>query len=533
MASSSPDTESPYTVGAIAGLRTGQSWITNSGIIKLNFMLAIFQISSYATGYDGSMMNGLQSLTTWQNSFNNPGASELGLLNAIQNVGQLITMPICAFSCDKFGRRPVLLAGAFVLMIGVALQAAAQNVGMFIAARGIIGMGLVLNITAAPLLLLELAFPRQQGPQVAIYNSLWNLGALAAAWITYGTFRIESTWAWRIPSLLQGLSSVIQIGLCLLIEESPRWLISKERDEEARKLICKYHANGDDSDLLVTLEMEEIRTALQLEHEARQNTSYLTFFQSKGNIRRFFIILSVGFFSQWSGNGLISYYLTLILDSIGYTAESTQTLINALLTLWSMIWSLVFAALMNKFGRRTLFLISTGGILAVYIVWTALEATYENKTALDGTGGDGYAKGVLAMIFLYKFFFSIGWTPLQVTYCIEILPFNLRARGLVLYNLFVALAGIFNQYVNPIGVTNSKWKFYITYDVWLAFELVVVYFLFVETGNLSLEETAVILDGEEHGDTLAGVTASIVEKKLGEHEKDRAVVESKVVTKTL
>lgn len=54
-------------------------------------------------------------------------------------------MPICAFSCDKFGRRPVLFVGAFILIIGVSLQAAAQNVGMFIVARGIIGMGLVLN----------------------------------------------------------------------------------------------------------------------------------------------------------------------------------------------------------------------------------------------------------------------------------------------------------------------------------------------------------------------------------------------------
>ncbi|CAI7647729.1 unnamed protein product [Penicillium discolor] len=527
---SQPTTESPFTVGALGSRGSGLSWLSNSGIIKLNLMLVLLQISSYATGYDGSMMNGLQSLTTWQNSFNNPGASELGLLNAIQNVGQLITMPVCAISCDKFGRRPVLFIGAFVLLVGVALQAAAQNVGMFIAARGIIGMGLVLNITAAPLLLLELAFPRQQGPQVAIYNSLWNLGALVAAWITYGTFRINSTWAWRLPSLLQGLSSVLQIGLCFLIEESPRWLISKERDDEARKLICKYHANGDDSDPLVTLEMEEIRVALQLEMEARRTTSYMTFFQSKGNIRRFFIILSVGFFSQWSGNGLISYYLTLILDSIGYKSESTQTLINALLTLWSMIWSLVFAALMNRFGRRTLFLISTAGILTVYIVWTALEAVYERGAALDGTGGDDrYAKGVLAMIFLYNFFYSVGWTPLQVTYCIEILPFDLRARGLVLYNLFVALAGIFNQYVNPIGVTNSKWKFYITYDVWLAFELVVVYFLFVETGSLSLEETAVILDGEEYGNKLVGTAASTAEKEIGEKAKLQAIANSQEI----
>ncbi|KAH7120225.1 putative sugar transporter [Dactylonectria estremocensis] len=501
---SSPSAERPVTVTGAIGSNAGAfSWLKNAGIVKLNLILILPLISSYATGFDGSMMNGLQSLDTWKDFFNNPGASELGLLNAIQNVGQLVALPFCAITCDRFGRRPALIFSACILLIGVILQAAAQNTGMFIAARGILGIGLALNITAAPLLLLELAYPRQQGPLVGIYNSLWSLGALSAAWITYGTFRINSEWAWRIPSLLQGLSSIVQILLCWLVEESPRWLMSKDRDEEARKLITKYHANGDDSDAIINLEMDEIRTALTLETHAANTTSYMSFFQTKGNIHRFFIILCVGFFSQWSGNGLISYYLTLILNSIGYRSQETQTLINALMTLWGMIWGLFFSAFINRFGRRTLFLTSTIGCLCVYVTWTALEATYEKQTALDGEGSDGIAKGVLAMIFLYNFFFCIGWTPLQVTYVIEILPFNLRARGLVLYNLFVALALIFNQYANPVGVTNSGWKYYITYDVWLAFEAVVVYFLFIETGNLTLEETAAVLDGPVYQDKLA------------------------------
>lgn len=397
---------------------------------------------------------------------------------------------------------------------------------MFIVARGIIGLGLAFNITAAPLLLLELAYPKQQGPVVGIYNSLWNLGALSAAWVTFGTFRIGNNWAWRVPSLLQGASSVVQIGLCFLVEESPRWLISKERDFEARRIITKYHADGDETSPLVTFEMEEIRAALRLEAEYNRTTSYLSFFQTKSNRRRFFIILAVGFFSQWSGNGLISYYLTLILNSIGYTSENTQTLINALLTLWSMIWSLIFSAVINRFGRRVMFLTSTIGCLVVYVVWTALEATYENQVAASGSGDNGYAKGVLAMIFLFNFAYSIGWTPLQVAYVIEILPFNLRARGLVLYNLFVSLALIFNQYVNPVGVTNSGWKYYIMYDVWLAFEVVVVYFLFVETGSLSLEETAAVLDGKDYENRLTLETGEM--KSVEVVEADRVEAEEKL-----
>lgn len=70
----------PVTVdAAIANKRGALKWLSNPGIVKLNCVLALSLVSSYATGYDGSMMNGLQSLDTWQDSFNHPGAQELGL----------------------------------------------------------------------------------------------------------------------------------------------------------------------------------------------------------------------------------------------------------------------------------------------------------------------------------------------------------------------------------------------------------------------------------------------------------------------
>lgn len=76
------------------------------------------------------------------------------------------------------------------MLIGVALQGGAQNTGMSIAARGIIDFGLAFNITAAPLLIMELAYPSQRATMVSICNSLWGLGAVVAAWTTYGTFRL-------------------------------------------------------------------------------------------------------------------------------------------------------------------------------------------------------------------------------------------------------------------------------------------------------------------------------------------------------
>lgn len=73
------------------------------------------------------------------------------------------------------------------------------------------------------------------------------------------------------------------------------------------------------------------------------------------------------------------------------------------------------------------------------IVWTALEAAFEKQTNLDGTGAPGVAKGVLAMIFLYNLAYNIGWGPLQVTYVVEILPYQLRARVSELSSLAIII----------------------------------------------------------------------------------------------
>jgi hypothetical protein len=110
----------------------------------------------------------------------------------------------------------------------------------------------------------------------------------------------------------------------------------------------------------------------------------------------------------------------------------------------------------------------------------------------------------------------------------------------VLYNLFVSLALIFNQYANPIALESIKWKCklyclfpvtlqprntndtadYIVYDVWLFVELLVVYFLFVETSGSSLEEMAVIIDGEEARDTIIEAVARVTEGKAMDQRED-------------
>ena len=88
----------------------------NPRLIILNAWILLLLITSSTNGFDGSMMNGLQSLPQWQNAFNYPGSSMLGLLNAIQNIGVLVGLPFAPYIADGVGRRPSVILGAGIMV---------------------------------------------------------------------------------------------------------------------------------------------------------------------------------------------------------------------------------------------------------------------------------------------------------------------------------------------------------------------------------------------------------------------------------
>ncbi|KAJ3039982.1 hypothetical protein HDV00_011537 [Rhizophlyctis rosea] len=366
---------------------------------------------------------------------------------------------------------------------------------MFIAARGLIGFGLGFACNAAPLLITELAYPTQRGPYTSLYNSTWYLGSIIAAWTTFGTFQIQSTWSWRIPSILQGLPSILQFFLILAVPESPRWLVAHGKHEEARRVLAKYHANKDPNDPLVVFEMSEIQNALVMEREATQGASMKTLFATKGNRRRLLIIFAIAFFSQWSGNGLVSYYLVPVLNSIGITDSFDQQLINGILQIWNYITAIAGALAVDRAGRRTLFLTSNIGMFISFVIWTACSAVYQVAVEEGRTPSAQAGHAVIAMIFIFYTAYNLAYSPLLVAYTVEILPFQIRAKGLAFMNFCVSAALVFNQYVNPLALEAISWKYYLVFAIWLGVELVFAWFFIIETKGHSLEEIAALFDG--------------------------------------
>lgn len=150
-------------------------------------------------------------------------------------------------------------------------------------------------------------------------------------------------------------------------------------------------------------------------------------------------------------------------------------------------------------------------MLLFTVCQTICLGVYANATG----GNEAAGHAALAFIFLYYIAYNIGYSGLLVSYSSEILPYHLRAKGLTLMFFCVDLSLWFNQYVNPIAIDAIQWKYYIVYCVFLLFEIAIVYFFFVETKKVPLEEIVKLFDGEQA--ILGGAAASEKVQQLAMH----------------
>lgn len=239
-----------------------------------------------------------ESLTGVGIEFDYPKGPVLGLLNSIQSVGALLAVPLIPILADRLGRRHTIVIGASFTILGGALQGSSKSIAQFVISRFFIGWGLAHTVVASPLLLVELVLPRHRGVFMSFFPTVWYLGAITAAWVTFGTRKIDNAWSWRIPSLLQVAPAVVQILGIYFIPESPRWLISKGRGSEARDILVKHHANGDSSNALVDLEYLEIKEAIKTDSGYKKKSNWLSLVNTAPNRRRIGIVFFCGLFIE-------------------------------------------------------------------------------------------------------------------------------------------------------------------------------------------------------------------------------------------
>jgi MFS family permease len=250
---------------------------------------------SWGTGFDSSLMSAMNSSDRWHSDLGVPTTgSLLGIVTAIYTIGNMVGSFVAGPAGDRWGRKVGMLIGNTITLVGAIVLFSAGNYHAFLAGRFLTGFGLSISRSSAPSWVAEMSPPQWRGPAVMLYNSLWLIGAIIASAIAFASGPIQSSLSWRLPLILQVVpTSIVLLGVWFL-PESPRWLIANDRLDDARRILTKYHADGDENSSLVSLEIVEMQDSIKLEASDKRWYDYSEFVTTRGNRYRLFMVISMG-----------------------------------------------------------------------------------------------------------------------------------------------------------------------------------------------------------------------------------------------
>lgn len=324
-------------------------------------------------------------------------------------------------------------------------------------------------------------------------GSIIALGITISYWIDFGFFFLRNhpqhpSVSWRAPIALQCVFPIILIAVVFKFPESPRWLMNKGRDAEARAVFSALLDLPEDSPL-VNAQMEEIRNAIQLERSAGADEFHFKELFIQGptrNFHRVCLAFCSQVMQQITGINLITYYAGTIFETYIHMSPFNSRILAACNGTEYFLASLIGFYTIERLGRRFLLFWAAIGQAIVMAILTATTWSADN--------GGGTQAGIAAAFFLFAFNSVFGVSYLGGTWLLppELLSLKLRAPGAALstagnwaFNFMVVM-------ITPVAFESIGCY---TYTIFAAINLLmapVIYFFYPETAGRSLEEMDII-----------------------------------------
>ncbi|KAK5128633.1 hypothetical protein LTR08_003954 [Meristemomyces frigidus] len=473
--------------------------IWNGTTLRLLGCLLLGCFCQTMNGFDGALFGGLTANKTFLSFFHGTSDGEWAAFNsAMYQIGGVCALPFVGPAIDTWGRRYGMMIGGYdamiwTIIIGAIINATTLYNGSLPQLKGgrfILGFGVSIVSASGPIYVVETAHPSWRGVITAYCNTFWFVGAILASGAVRGGLNIAGNLSWQLPIWLQLFFPGLIVIFAWAIPESPRWLFVNNKRREATAMLTRWHGNGDPDSPWVKLELAEYDEYLNLNGADKRWWDYRALFSTRASRYRIACNCCFSIFAQWAGNGVLSYFLPAVLTTAGYTDSITQANINLGYSCFQFAFALFGAAFVDRVGRRPMMLYSMAGCCIVWIGMTASTSIF----AASGDANGSAAKATVACIFLFGAVFSIGLTPLQALYPVEVLSFEMRAKGMAFSSLAVNVGGLLNQFAWPISLKAIGWHTYIIFVIWCAVQWTVFYFYLPETRRRTLEELDIIFE---------------------------------------
>ncbi|KAJ8096521.1 general substrate transporter [Lipomyces tetrasporus] len=395
--------------------------------------------------------------------------------------GAFFGVLFAGWSADAWGRKYSIMFAAVWALIGGIIQAASINIGMLIAGRIIGGFAVGIMNMVIPVYNAEISPPRKRGLITGLHGQFVSIGFGTANWIGFACSYAHGPFQWRFPLAFQCLPAVIVLVGIFWLPFSPRWLLEKDRIEEAYAILKRLHGTE-------TLEDEEAFEAefLQMKEQIRYEMSikargFKPLFQNKSNLKRLTISIACQAFTQLTGVNVMNYYQTDLYKGLGITGH-TVLLLSGIFGLVGPTFNLISILFVDSWGRKSTLWITNIAMAICIVCAMALTAVFQHSNNHSGKSA------AIAFLFMFSATYSLGYNSIHYIYVPEIMSQEVRAIGTAIaVEVNVVINVLLNQ-VSPIAFANIEWKYYSIFIATNLVSAVLVFLYFPETKGKTLEE---------------------------------------------
>lgn len=434
--------------------------------IWLYIIAIVASLGGLLSGYDTGVISG--ALLFINETWVLPDTLQGFLVSSVL-IGAVIGAATNGILADIFGRKKIIMATAVIFILGSILCAFAPNVYVLILSRIFVGFAVGIVNFVVPLYLSEVSPKNLRGTLVSLYQWAITAGILFSYFINAVFAQAVYNWRWMLfAGVVPGL--VLFIGMCFM-SDTPRWLVSKNRDDEAKKVFSKI-----EPDIEPEKEIAEIKETLV------DNRQEKTFRLKKWMIMPFVVGIGIMFAQICTGINTIIYYAPTIFKTAGFDSNLTAIYATTGIGVVNFIMTIVAVFFTDRIGRKPLLYFGlTGVMLSLFALGTSF--------AFAGVLGSSLKWVAVGSLVTYIICFAMSLGPIGWILVSEVFP--LRIRGIAMsvctvsnfaFNFFVV--GSFPVLLHRIGGAWTFWIFGIVSILCIIF----VYFFVPETKGISLEE---------------------------------------------